>query len=102
MLLEGLTLEEAEQILKTDKQKPMTKYFEIYTIENNPNGYTNEAGYNPTVLKPVSTDNYYSTPLAQFETEAEAVNWIKQNGGFSSRYTILPIYEVTIDDVNER
>lgn len=55
----------------------MTKYFEIYTIENNPNGYTNEAGYNPTVLKPVSTHSYYSSPLAQFETEDEAVNWIK-------------------------
>ena len=90
MLLEGITLEEAEQILKDNKQKPMTKYFEIYTIENNPNGYTNEARYNLTA------------PLAQFETEDEAINWIKQNGGFSSRYTILPIYEVTIDDINER
>ena len=102
MLLEGITLEEAEQILKDNKQNGMTKYFEIYTIENNPNGYTNEAGYNPTALKPVSTHSYYSTPLAQFETEDEAVNWIKQNGGFSSRYVILPIYEVTIDDINER
>lgn len=102
MLLEGITLEEALQILRTNKQKHMTKYFEIYTIENNPNGYTNEVGYNPTTLKPVSTHSYYSAPLAQFETEDEAVNWIRQNGGFGSRYTILPIYEVTIDDINER
>jgi hypothetical protein len=102
MLLEGLTLEEALQILKDNKQNGMTKYFGIYTIENNPNGYTNEAGYNPTVLKPVSTHSYYSAPLAQFETEDEAINWIKQNGSFSSRYIILPLYEVTIDDINER
>ena len=74
----------------------MTKYFGIYTIENHLNGYTNESGYNQTELKSVST------PLAQFDTEDEAVNWIKNNGGFSSRYIILPIYEVTIDDVNER
>ena len=102
MLLEGITLEEAEQILKDNKQNSMTKYFEIYTIENNPNGYTNEAGYNPTILKPVSTHSYYSTPLAQFDTEDKAVDWIKRNGGFSSRYVILPIYEVTINDINER
>jgi hypothetical protein len=38
----------------------------------------------------------------QFETPEEAVNFIKTQGGFSSKYTILPIYEVTIDDVNER
>lgn len=80
----------------------MTKYFRIYTIEDNPNGYTNEAGYNYTELKPVSTHSYYSTPLAQFDTEDEAVNWIKHNGSFSSRYIILPIYEVTFDDINER
>lgn len=70
----------------------MTKYFEIYAIENN-----------PTELNPASTHSYYSTPLvAQFDTEEEAVNWIKNNGGFSSRYIILPIYEVTFDDINER
>lgn len=38
----------------------------------------------------------------QFETPEEAVNFIKTQGGFSSKYTILPIYEVTIDDINER
>jgi hypothetical protein len=38
----------------------------------------------------------------QFNTPEEAVNFIKTQGCFSSNYTILPIYEVTIDDINER
>lgn len=37
-----------------------------------------------------------------FDTLEEAENFIKTEGSFSSKYTILPIYEVTIDDVNER
>lgn len=38
----------------------------------------------------------------QFETPEEAVNFIKTQGGFTPKYTILPIYEVTGDDFNER
>jgi hypothetical protein len=38
----------------------------------------------------------------QFETIKEAENFIKKECCFSSKYTILPIYEVTGDDVYER
>lgn len=37
-----------------------------------------------------------------FDTLEEAAGFIRKQGGFSSKYTILPIYEVTIDDVNAR
>ncbi len=49
----------------------------------------------------VSSSNIF--PISkQFDTPDEAVNFIKTQGSFSSKYTVLPIYEVTIDDINER
>jgi hypothetical protein len=34
-----------------------------------------------------------------FETEAEALAWLKRNGGLNDTYTILPIWELTLNDI---
>ena len=94
MLLEGITLEEAEHILKDNKQKPMTKYFKIYTVTDKRNGYNTYDDFYPSELTPVNINT--------FETENEAMIWLSKHGGFDAKYVILPIYEVTIDDINER
>ena len=94
MLLEGITLEEAKQILKDSKQKPMTKYFKIYTVTDKRNGYNTYDNFYPSELTPVNINT--------FETENEAMIWLRKHGSFDAKYVILPIYEVTIDDINER
>ena len=34
-----------------------------------------------------------------FETEEEALAWLKRNGGLNDTYTILPVWELTINDI---
>ena len=67
----------------------MTVTYKVYEVRDN---WTYDAVGASNII-PVSK---------QFDTPEEAVNFIKTECGFSSKYTILPIYEVTIDDVNER
>lgn len=92
MLIEGITLEDAEQILKDNKQKCMTKYFKIYTVTDKRNGYNTYDEFYPSELTPVNINT--------FETENEAISWLSKHSSFDAKYVILPIYETTIDDYN--
>ena len=93
MLIEGITLEEAEQILKDNKQNRMTKYFKIYTVTDKRNGYNTYDEFYPSELTPVNINT--------FETENKAINWLSKHGSFDAKYVILPIYGVNIDDINK-
>lgn len=63
--------------------------YQVYEIKDNRTYDT----VGPSYVLPISN---------QLETEEEAVNFIKTQGCFNSKYTILPIYEVTGDDITER
>jgi hypothetical protein len=63
--------------------------YQVYEIKDNRTYDT----VGPSCLIPVSKP---------FETPEDAVNFIKKDCGFTPKYTILPIYEVTGDDFDER
>jgi hypothetical protein len=63
--------------------------YQVYEIKDNRTYDT----VGPSYVLPISK---------QFETPEEAVNFIKTQGCFNSKYTVLPIYEVTGDDITER
>lgn len=67
----------------------MITTYQVYEIKDNRTYDT----VGPSYVLPISK---------QFDNVEEAVDWIKQKGSFSAKYTILPIYEVTIDDIDER
>ena len=63
--------------------------YQVYEIKE----YRTYDTVGPTNLIPVGK---------QFETIEAAENFIKKDCGFTPKYTILPIYEVTGDDFDER
>ena len=68
----------------------MVKYFKIYTVTDKQEGYNTYDNFYPSDIRPVNIDS--------FKTEDEAKIWIKKHGSLDAKYTILPIYETTIDD----
>ena len=76
----------------------MIKEYRIYKTTHDDRADSNyyEIRYQPFQLERVHTG--YST----FASETEALNWLKINGGLGDTYTILPIWELTINDLTEK
>ena len=76
----------------------MIKEYRIYKTTNDDHADRHYYGdrYQSFQLERVHTG--YST----FVSEDEALNWLKKTGSIGETYTILPIWELTVNDLTEK